>query len=176
MKCDARAAVLTPPASSRLSPRPPARAPCASGVYFPTIGTLRARLLPDEHRGAIMNLFGIPLNLIVVGVFLSISKLGTVGALKCSTTALGRPLSAVRGGGLTRDDGGACRPASPCLRSRRPAHVPLFPRACPAPIREPPALPSSVSRDLPPCVRTLAVVALLASIALLRDTKRTPAA
>ena len=59
------------------------------GIYFPTIGTLRSRLLPDAHRGAIMNLFGIPLNLIVVVVFLSIAKLGTVGALKCSTAALG---------------------------------------------------------------------------------------
>jgi len=59
------------------------------GAYFPCISTLRSRLLPDEHRGAIMNLFGIPLNLIVVVVFLSIAKLGTVGALKCSTGALG---------------------------------------------------------------------------------------
>ncbi|KAJ1621683.1 hypothetical protein T492DRAFT_1149509 [Pavlovales sp. CCMP2436] len=58
------------------------------GVYFPTIGTLRSKLLPDEHRGAIMNLFGIPLNLIVVVVFLSIGKLKTVGALVCSSTAL----------------------------------------------------------------------------------------
>lgn len=58
------------------------------GVYFPCIGTLRSKVLPDEHRGAIMNLFGIPLNLIVVVVFLSIGKLGTVGALRCSTAAL----------------------------------------------------------------------------------------
>ena len=46
------------------------------------------RYLPDAYRGVIMNLFGIPLNLIVVGVFLSISKLGLSGALTCSTTAL----------------------------------------------------------------------------------------
>ena len=46
------------------------------------------RYLPDAYRGVIMNLFGIPLNLIVVGVFLSISKLGLAGALTCSTTAL----------------------------------------------------------------------------------------
>lgn len=64
------------------------------GVYFPTIGTLRGKILPDAHRGAIMNLFGIPLNLIVVGVFLSIGKLKTVGALTCSTSALGCALVA----------------------------------------------------------------------------------
>jgi len=35
-----------------------------------------------------MNLFGIPLNLIVVAVFLSIEKLGLAGALSVSTVAL----------------------------------------------------------------------------------------
>merc|ERR1712185_278404 len=58
------------------------------GMYFPLIGTLRSKYLPDAYRGVIMNLFAIPLNLIVVGVFLSISKLGLSGALVCSTTAL----------------------------------------------------------------------------------------
>ncbi|KAG8459917.1 hypothetical protein KFE25_010966 [Diacronema lutheri] len=67
------------------------------GVYFPTIGTLRGKFLPDEHRGAIMNLFGIPLNLIVVTVFLSIGKLKTVGALGCATAALGCALLAALG-------------------------------------------------------------------------------
>ena len=36
-----------------------------------------------------MNLFGIPLNLLVVTVFLSIKKLGVSGALSVSTIALG---------------------------------------------------------------------------------------
>ena len=58
------------------------------GCYFPLIGTLRSKYLPDAYRGVIMNLFGIPLNLIVVAVFLSIGKLGTVGALGCSFGAL----------------------------------------------------------------------------------------
>jgi len=58
------------------------------GVYFPLIGTLRSQFLPDAYRGVIMNLFGIPLNLIVVGVFLSINKLGLKGALSVSTGAL----------------------------------------------------------------------------------------
>jgi hypothetical protein len=36
-----------------------------------------------------MNLFGIPLNLIVVSVFLSIKSLGVQGALKFAALALG---------------------------------------------------------------------------------------
>jgi len=64
------------------------------GMYFPLIGTLRGKYLPDEYRGVIMNLFGIPLNLIVVGVFLSLGQLGLTGALSCSTAALGAALVA----------------------------------------------------------------------------------
>lgn len=59
------------------------------GMYFPSIGTLRSKYVPDSYRGVIMNLFGIPLNILVVTVFLSIQKLGVSGALSCSTTALG---------------------------------------------------------------------------------------
>jgi hypothetical protein len=36
------------------------------GMYFPSIGSLRAKYIPDKYRSVIMNLFGIPLNLIVV--------------------------------------------------------------------------------------------------------------
>lgn len=58
------------------------------GMYFPSIGTLRSKYVPDSHRSVIMNLFGIPLNVLVVGVFLSISKLGLKGALGISSGAL----------------------------------------------------------------------------------------
>jgi len=58
------------------------------GMYFPSIGTLRSKYVPDSHRSVIMNIFGIPLNALVVGVFLSIKKLGVQGALLCSTAAL----------------------------------------------------------------------------------------
>ena len=58
------------------------------GMYFPLIGTLRSKYLPDAYRGVIMNLYGIPLNLIVVSVFLMINKLGLVGALTCSAASL----------------------------------------------------------------------------------------
>ena len=40
------------------------------GMYFPSIGTLRSRYIPESHRSVIVNIFGIPLNLIVVAVFL----------------------------------------------------------------------------------------------------------
>ncbi|KAH8058604.1 molybdate ion transmembrane transporter [Aureococcus anophagefferens] len=59
------------------------------GMYFPSIGTLRSKYIPDSHRSVIMNLFGIPLNAIVVGCFLSIKKLGVSGALSVATAALG---------------------------------------------------------------------------------------
>jgi len=60
------------------------------GMYFPSIGTLRSKYVPDSHRSVIMNLFGIPLNALVVSVFLSISlkRLGLTGALSISTGAL----------------------------------------------------------------------------------------
>mmetsp|Transcript_6807 Transcript_6807/g.6388 ORF Transcript_6807/g.6388 Transcript_6807/m.6388 type:complete len:570 (-) Transcript_6807:412-2121(-) len=59
------------------------------GMYFPSIGTLRSKYIPDSHRGVILNLFGIPLNLLVVSVFLSIQYLGVTGALTVSSAALG---------------------------------------------------------------------------------------
>ena len=59
------------------------------GMYFPSIGTLRSKYVPDSHRGVIMNLFGIPLNALVVSVFLSMKRLGLTGALGISTGALG---------------------------------------------------------------------------------------
>jgi len=59
------------------------------GMYFPSIGTLRSKYVPDSHRSLIMNLFGIPLNLLVVSVFLSMNKLGVKGALAVSSSALG---------------------------------------------------------------------------------------
>ena len=58
------------------------------GMYFPAIGTLRSKYFPDSHRSVVMNLFGIPLNVMVVTVFLSIEKLGVQGALGVSTAAL----------------------------------------------------------------------------------------
>lgn len=62
------------------------------GMYFPAIGTLRSKYFPDSHRSVVMNLFGIPLNAMVVSVFLSIERLGVQGALGVSTAALAAAL------------------------------------------------------------------------------------
>eukprot|EP00980_Cylindrotheca_fusiformis_P006794 scaffold1420_cov93-Cylindrotheca_fusiformis.AAC.2 len=60
------------------------------GMYFPSIGTLRSKYVPDSHRSVIMNLFGIPLKVLVVtDVFLSIAKLGLKRDLGISCGALG---------------------------------------------------------------------------------------
>lgn len=58
------------------------------GMYFPSIGTLRSKYIPDSHRSVIMNLFGIPLNVLVVSVFMFVKYLGVNGALGISSSAL----------------------------------------------------------------------------------------
>lgn len=47
------------------------------GLYFPTVGTLRGKYIPEEVRATVMNLFRIPLNLFVIVMLLNISSLGT---------------------------------------------------------------------------------------------------
>ena len=64
------------------------------GCYFPLIGTLRSKIIPESHRSVIMNLFGIPLNAIVVSVFLGIKYLGVSGALGVSAGSLAVALGA----------------------------------------------------------------------------------
>jgi hypothetical protein len=61
----------------------------AVGCYFPSIGSLRSQYLPNSHRSVLMTLFGVPLNVLVVTVFLFISKLGNVGAMGIASAALG---------------------------------------------------------------------------------------
>jgi len=58
------------------------------GFYFPAIGTLRSKYLPDSHRGLMMASFRVPLNVIVVSVMLSMNALGLRGSLGCSAAAL----------------------------------------------------------------------------------------
>jgi len=58
------------------------------GLYFPSIGTLRSKYVPSSHRSMIVNLYQVPLNLLVSIVFLSIQQLGIRGALCCATAAL----------------------------------------------------------------------------------------
>jgi len=41
------------------------------GIYFPCMSTLKSKLVPEEHRASIYNLYRIPLNAIVLFVLLS---------------------------------------------------------------------------------------------------------
>ncbi|KAJ3330563.1 Molybdate-anion transporter [Blyttiomyces sp. JEL0837] len=45
----------------------------ACGVYFPVIGTLRSRYIPEATRATIMNIVRFPENIIVVGVLLKVN-------------------------------------------------------------------------------------------------------
>jgi len=58
---------------------------CCVGVYFPTWGSLRSAVVPEESRSTIMNLFRVPLNFIVVLILINIDWLNgsTVFMLCC---------------------------------------------------------------------------------------------
>jgi hypothetical protein len=58
-------------------------------MFFPSIGILRSRYQLDRNQSVVMNIFGLPRNLIVVSVFLSIKALGVQGALSAATASLG---------------------------------------------------------------------------------------
>ena len=59
------------------------------GVYFPTMGSIRSKYVPEETRATVMNIFRVPLNLIVVLVLLNVSTMsystifGVCTALLC---------------------------------------------------------------------------------------------
>lgn len=59
------------------------------GTYFPSIGTIRSEILPEDHRCAIMTLFAIPLNILVVGVISFQPMLGNSGSLTIASLAMG---------------------------------------------------------------------------------------
>lgn len=44
------------------------------GIYFPMIGTIRSKYVPEETRTSVMNIFRVPLNLIVVLVLHNVSS------------------------------------------------------------------------------------------------------
>jgi MFS family permease len=58
------------------------------GIYFPAIGTLKSKYIPESHSGLIRTLIGIPMNVIAVTIMLSEKRLGMKGSLTCSTLAL----------------------------------------------------------------------------------------
>jgi len=41
------------------------------GIYFPCMSTLKSKIVPEEHRSSIYNLYRVPLNAIVIFVLLS---------------------------------------------------------------------------------------------------------
>ncbi|XP_022103950.1 molybdate-anion transporter-like isoform X2 [Acanthaster planci] len=43
---------------------------CCVGIFWPSLGTMRGRYVPEEARSTIMNFFRIPLNLIVIFILL----------------------------------------------------------------------------------------------------------
>eukprot|EP01133_Synstelium_polycarpum_P019065 gene19065-22830_t len=47
------------------------------GMYFPCMGTLRSKYIPESARASIMNYFRVPLNFMVVIVLSNISKIST---------------------------------------------------------------------------------------------------
>lgn len=58
------------------------------GLYFPAIGTLRSKYLPDSHRSVLMSMFRVPLNVIVAVVMLSVKWLGLKGSLASTSLTL----------------------------------------------------------------------------------------
>merc|ERR1712196_365258 len=57
------------------------------GVYFPLMGTLKGRYVPEENRAAIYTLFRVPLNIIVITTLLA--KASTTEAFKLCALMLG---------------------------------------------------------------------------------------
>ncbi|CAI2166442.1 3641_t:CDS:10 [Funneliformis geosporum] len=53
------------------------------GLYFPTVGTLRAKVVPENLRATISNLFRVPLNMFVVALLVTDLKIST-RCLLCS--------------------------------------------------------------------------------------------
>ena len=50
------------------------------GIYWPALGTMRSRYIPEEVRASVMNIFRLPLNLLVVSVLSKISEMEETSA------------------------------------------------------------------------------------------------
>ncbi|KAL5031818.1 hypothetical protein BDV3_000051 [Batrachochytrium dendrobatidis] len=44
------------------------------GIYFPSVGSIRSKVIPENTRSTVMNIFRIPLNLIVVLILLKVDS------------------------------------------------------------------------------------------------------
>jgi MFS family permease len=58
------------------------------GLFWPSMGFLRSRYVPEEVRATVMNLFRIPLNIIVVVVLANIGKLSEQGVFIACVSCL----------------------------------------------------------------------------------------
>ena len=48
---------------------------CSCGIYFPSVGTMRGKYVKEETRATVMNVFRVPLNLIVVVSLLKVDSM-----------------------------------------------------------------------------------------------------
>ena len=60
----ARALSLSPPYTHPRKPTQVFEAAC--GIYFPSMGIIKSKYVPEEVRATVYNIFRIPLNFIVV--------------------------------------------------------------------------------------------------------------
>ena len=60
---------------------------CSVGLYFPSMGTIKARVVPESIRAGVYSIFRVPLNAIVVITLLS--NVSTNTAFKLTATLLG---------------------------------------------------------------------------------------
>ena len=56
------------------------------GMYWPSIGTVKSQIVPEESRATIYNIYRVPLNAIVLGVLLN--HISTLTALTCCSVML----------------------------------------------------------------------------------------
>ena len=47
------------------------------GIYWPAMGTVKSRVVPEEARTTIYNIYRVPLNMVVLGVLLNDMKVAT---------------------------------------------------------------------------------------------------
>eukprot|EP00741_Cyanophora_paradoxa_P002968 tig00000655_g2881.t1 len=94
------------------------------GIFWPCLGTMRSKYVPEEVRATIMNFFRVPLNLFVVTVLLEVEKMSTQSVFMFCTALLvvaavcqHRLWSLVRSETHQSDEKGAHPPASAAPRS-----------------------------------------------------------
>eukprot|EP00276_Gloeochaete_wittrockiana_P007245 CAMPEP_0184656712 /NCGR_PEP_ID=MMETSP0308-20130426/16700_1 /TAXON_ID=38269 /ORGANISM="Gloeochaete witrockiana, Strain SAG 46.84" /LENGTH=398 /DNA_ID=CAMNT_0027093957 /DNA_START=285 /DNA_END=1481 /DNA_ORIENTATION=- len=58
------------------------------GIFWPCLGTMRGKYVPEEVRATIMNFFRVPLNLIVVLILLKTGDISTQTVFTCCTALL----------------------------------------------------------------------------------------